>query len=35
MIYLIPKEGKDLTMLDNWRPLTILTNAYKIMAKGD
>ena len=33
MIYLIPKDGKDLNMLDNWRPLTILTNAYKIMAK--
>ena len=33
MIYLIPKEGKDMTMLDNWRPLMILTNAYKIMPK--
>ena len=33
MIYLIPKVGKDLITLDNWRPLTILTNAYKIMAK--
>ena len=33
MVFLIPKDGKDLTTLDNWRPLTILTNAYKIMAK--
>ena len=33
MTYLIPKDGKDLTTLNNWRSLTILTNAYKIMAK--
>ena len=33
IIYLIPKDGKDLTILDNWRPLTILTYTYKIMAK--
>ena len=33
MIYLIHKDGKDLTKLDHWRPLMILNNAYELMAK--
>lgn len=32
IITLIPKPKKDLTNLDNWRPITLLNNDYKIFA---
>jgi len=32
IITLIPKPKKDLTYLDNWRPITLLNNDYKIFA---
>lgn len=34
LIALIPKKGKDLTSLNNWRPLTMLNVDYKIVAKA-
>ena len=34
IINLIPKEGKDLRYLRNWRPLTILNTDYKILTKA-
>lgn len=33
VITLIPKKGKDILELTNWRPLTMLTCDYKILAK--
>ena len=33
VICLIPKQGKDLTKLESWRPLSILNTDYKIIAK--
>ena len=33
VICLIPKQGKDLTKLQSWRPLSILNTDYKIIAK--
>jgi exonuclease III len=33
VISLLPKEGKDLRFLKNWRPLTLLNNDYKFLAK--
>ncbi len=32
MITLIPKPNKNPTLLDNWRPITLLNNDYKIIA---
>ena len=32
IITLIPKPNKDVTSLDNWRPITLLCNDYKILA---
>lgn len=32
LITLLPKPQKDLLMLDNWRPITLLCNDYKILA---
>lgn len=34
LITLIPKKERDLTWLDNWRPLTMLNCDYKIFAKA-
>jgi hypothetical protein len=33
IISLLPKDGKDLRFLKNWRPLTLLNNDYKYLAK--
>ena len=33
VICLIPKQGKDLTRLESWRPLSILNTDYKIITK--
>ncbi len=33
VLALIPKKGKDVTLLKNWRPLTLLNTHYKILAK--
>ena len=33
VVTLIPKKSKDPLMLKNWRPLTMLTVDYKILAK--
>ena len=33
VICLIAKQGKDLTKLESWRPLSILNTDYKIIAK--
>ena len=30
---MIPKQGKDLTKLESWHPLSILNTDYKIIAK--
>lgn len=32
LITLIPKPQKDILLLDNWRPITLLNNDYKIFA---
>lgn len=32
LITLIPKPQKDVLLLDNWRPISLLTNDYKIIA---
>lgn len=32
LITLIPKPKKDLLLLDNWRPISLLNNDYKILA---
>ena len=32
LITLLPKSNKDLLKLDNWRPITLLCNDYKIIA---
>jgi len=32
IITLIPKPNKDITFLDNWRPITLLCTDYKILA---
>lgn len=32
LITLIPKPSKNITLLDNWRPITLLNNDYKIIA---
>lgn len=34
IISLIPKKDRDLTIVDNWRPITMLTCDYKILAKA-
>ena len=33
VISMIPKQGKDLDKLKNWRPITLLNQDYKILAK--
>ena len=33
VITLIPKQNKDITTLDNWRPISLLNVDYKIAAK--
>ncbi len=32
VISLIPKRPKDILLLDNWRPISLLNNDYEIMA---
>lgn len=32
LITLIPKSKKDLLFIDNWRPICLLNNEYKILA---
>ncbi len=32
VISLIPKPDKDLLVIDNWRPISLLTLDYKILA---
>lgn len=32
LITLLPKQNKDLLKLDNWRPITLLCNDYKLVA---
>ncbi len=32
LICLIPKPNKDFSLLDNWRPITLLNSDYKILA---
>ncbi len=32
VIHLIPKPQKDLSQLENWRPISLLNNDYKILA---
>ena len=34
ILSLAPKEGKDLRLLKNWRPITLLTTDYKILTKA-
>jgi exonuclease III len=34
VISLLPKDGKDTRYLKNWRPLTLLNNDYKFLAKS-
>ena len=33
MLTLLPKPGKDIRQLKNWRPMSLLNTDYKIMAK--
>ena len=33
MINIIPKQGKDLRYLQNWRPVSLLNSDYKILTK--
>ncbi len=33
VLALLPKKGKDIRLLKNWRPLTLLNTHYKIVAK--
>ena len=33
VISLLPKKGKDETLLKNWRPITLLNTDYKLLAK--
>ena len=33
LLTLLPKSGKDIRFLDNWRPLSLLNTDYKILAK--
>lgn len=32
IVSLIPKSGKDTLLIENWRPITLLTTDYKILA---
>ena len=32
LVILIPKPRKDMLFIDNWRPISLLNNDYKIMA---
>ncbi len=32
VISLIPKPKKDLRLIDNWRPISLLNNYYKVFA---
>lgn len=32
LIILIPKPNKDKLLLDNWRPITFLSNDYKLLS---
>ncbi len=32
VIYLILKANKDILSIDNWRPITLLTVDYKVLA---
>ncbi len=32
IISLIPKANKDILSIDNWRPITLLTVDYKVLA---
>ncbi|MDM1544273.1 reverse transcriptase domain-containing protein, partial [Empedobacter sp. 189-2] len=34
MIHLIPKEGGDRLEIRQWRPITLLGTAYKVLAKA-
>lgn len=34
IVTLIPKKGKDLKHISHWRPITVLNNDYKIIAKA-
>ena len=33
MITLVPKQGKDVRHLSNWRPISVLNTDYKILTK--
>lgn len=34
LIVLLPKKHRDLLIIENWRPLTLLNNDYKILSKA-